>query len=43
MYFCDFCEVTSETIIKTCAKFHFVMNLFRVIMTVDLAINKEQQ
>ena len=33
----DFCEITSKTI-KTCAKFHFVMNLFRVIMTVDLAI-----
>ena len=32
----DFCETTSNTIIKTCAKFHFVMNLFQVIMTVDL-------
>ena len=32
----DFCETTSNTIIKTFAKFHFVMNLFQVIMTVDL-------
>ena len=32
----DFCETTSNTIIKTCAKFHFVMNLFQVIMTFDL-------
>ena len=34
--FADFCEITSKTIIKTCARFHFVINLFRVIMTVDL-------
>ena len=31
----DFCEIDSKTIIKTYAKFHFVMILFRV-MTVDL-------
>ena len=37
MDFCGFfVEITSKTIMKMCAKFNFVMNLFQVIMTVDL-------
>ena len=30
---------SSKSIIKMCAKFHFVMNFFRVIMTADLTKN----
>ena len=33
--FADFCEIISKTII-TPAKIHFFMNLFQVIMTIDL-------
>ena len=37
----NFCEITSNTIIKTCAKFHFVTNLIQVVMTVDLTMSSK--
>ena len=33
--YADFCEITPKINMKMFAKFHFVMNLFQVNMTID--------